>query len=80
MFGVPVGRIRVPLPSRLAAPPSAPVRRQGTFFTHFRSLRVTPAVTIGVVTLAVACVVWIEDGAPDRRESRRALQRLLETR
>ena len=40
----------------------------------------TPTVTTGVVTLAVIYVIWIKDGAPGRREYRRALQRLLETR
>jgi hypothetical protein len=48
--------------------PPPPFGDEGTFLSHFRSLEMTPKVMLGVVALAVAYVVWIEDGAPGRRK------------
>ncbi|WP_049902568.1 metal-dependent hydrolase [Halococcus agarilyticus] len=60
--------------------PPPPFGEEGTFLSHFSSLRLTPTVMSGVVVFAVAYVVWIEDGAPGRREIRRFLERLLVAR
>ena len=59
--------------------PPPPFGEEGGFLTHFQNIAITPGFMTQLVLVAVLYVVWIEDGAPGRAETRAFLRNRYDT-